>query len=96
MIKCGDIQISLILEILKDSASELKGTINYTSDNSTKHIFSTSFFKQINTNLKEGVRFLDRDNKECAILKLDENGNLNDLEDNSEWALGEFSIFLSK
>ncbi|MBD5448829.1 MAG: hypothetical protein HDR28_01465 [Lachnospiraceae bacterium] len=96
LIKCGDIQISLILEILKDSASELKGTINYTSDNSTKHIFSTSFFKQINTNLKEGVRFLDRDNKECAILKLDENGNLNDLEDNSEWALGEFSIFLSK
>lgn len=96
LVKCGEIQISLTLEILKDSASELKGTIDYNSDDSTKQIFSTDFFQKINANLKKGVRFIDREKKECGILKLDENGDLNKVEDNSEWASGEFSLFLAK
>lgn len=96
LVKCGEIQISLTLEILKDSASELKGRIDYNSDDSTKQNFSMDFFLKINADLKKGVRFIDRDKKECGILKMDEKGDLNKVEDYSEWASGEFTLFLAK
>lgn len=96
LIKCGKMQVSLELNILKDAASELTGTIKYTSDNSIKKAFGIDFFQKINIDWQEGVEFINRKNEKCGTIKMNRNGKLNKLENYSEWASGKFIIFLSK
>lgn len=96
LIKCGEIQVALELNILKDSASELTGKIQYTSDDSIKKDFGLAFFQKINVDFQKGVRFLDRKREECGIMKINKNGNVNELKNYSAWVSGEFAISLSK
>lgn len=96
LIKCGEVEISLELNILKDSASELTGTIKYNSDDNVKEAFGIDFFKKINVDWKKGVQFLDRNEKECGVVQEGENGELNELTNYSKWAYGKFILYFSK
>ncbi len=96
LIKCGEVAISLELKILKDSASELMGKIKYTSDDSTKKVFGTEFFQKISVDWQKGVQLLDREEKECGVIKIEKKGKPNEVENYSECAWGKFTVLLSK
>ena len=96
LIKCGEIQVALELNILKDSASELTGNIQYTSDDSIKKDFGLSFFQKINVDFQKGVCFLNRKKEECGTMKFNKNGNINEIRNYSDWVSGEFTISLLK
>lgn len=95
-IKCGEIQVDLELKILKDSASELTGKIEYTSDESTKKAFGLDFFQKINVDFQKGVHFFDREKNGCGEMKTNKNGNITEQKNYSDWLNGEFAISLSK
>ncbi len=96
LIKYGEIQINLTLNIMKDSASELIGDIEYTSDDNTKKEFGLDFFRKINVDFQKGVRFFDREEKACGEMKINKNGNVTEPKNHSDWLNGKFVIFLSK
>ena len=95
-IKCGEVEVSLELKILQDSASELTGMIKYNSDDSTKIAFGKEFYKKINIDWEKGVRFLTRNKSECGVMRMEKDGEIKELANHSKWACGEFTIFLLK
>ncbi|MCI8645949.1 MAG: hypothetical protein HFE76_03900 [Firmicutes bacterium] len=95
-IKCGKVAISLTLKILKDSASELSGKIEYPSDNNTKKDFGIKFSREIGLDWHMGLKLFDRDNQPCGTIKMNESGKLNSLDNYSEWSCGTFTLGLSK
>ncbi|MBD5526276.1 MAG: hypothetical protein HDR04_18125 [Lachnospiraceae bacterium] len=96
LIKCDKIEISIELNILQDAASKLTGTIKYNSDNETKKAYGVDFFEKINIDWKIGIQLFNRQKKKCGMIKKDDSGEITKLENYSQWALGEFSICLSK
>ncbi len=95
-IKCGEVEVSLELKILQDSASELTGMIKYNSDDSTKIAFGKEFYKKINIDWEKEVRFLTRNKSECGVMRMEKDGEIKELANHSKWACGEFTIFLLK
>jgi hypothetical protein len=111
IIACQGVSITLNLNIKKDSASELKGLIEYASDNEINKMFASEFFDNIDIDWKNVIEIKNRDGKKIYNIKKDVSGKINeskfddmeykvDTEDNedieySEWSKGEFYISLS-